>query len=185
MRIENLILFSDTLRKLINHSSIVFTVFFRAVRILLKWRKLLSVDILQVNESFLLSNGLLLIKWQLKNFLWVKINNEILSVSPKGVLLHYNKLRTPVKIKIVGLFGRYEEEFLIVPTATLESKNLQAPTISNTKFKQKGVNASINKLAPLSFQPVLLNPSLTKALATKISIAHIQIPTFKKENYHA
>jgi hypothetical protein len=152
---------------------------------LLKWRKSLSVETLQVNETFLLSNGLLLIKWRLKNFLWVKIDNEILSVNPKGILLHYNRLQTPLKISVVGLFGKYKEKFFIVPIATVESKNLQAPAISNTKFKLNGVDASLSKFSSLSFQPVFSNPILTKTLATKISIARIQIPTFKKENYHA
>ncbi len=99
--------------------------------------------------------------------------------------MHYNRVQTPIKIEIVGLFGRYEEEFYIVHTATIKSKNLQAPVIFSGKFNLNEVDASIRKLTPLNFKPEFSNSSLTQTFSIKISIANIHIPTFKKENYHA
>ncbi len=185
MKIEKIILFSDTIRTLLQQLKTVFTIIRRILFILLKWRKRLLINTVQINDSFLLSNGLLIIIWQLKNFLWIKINNQILTTNSKGILLHYDRIETPVKIKIVGLFGNYKKEFTLSPKATIQSEKLKTPQLLNNKFEIDEIKNSISQFRVKNLKPAFINKGLTKNFAINIQTINIQIPTFKKENYHA
>lgn len=180
MKIENLILFSDVFRKLLQKLNTFLTLFKRALIILIRWNKRLSVKSLQINDSFLLSNGLLIINWELKNFLWVKISNKIFTINSKGIIFHYDKIDTPIAIRVVGLFGKYEKDFTINPIAAIRSQNIPSPIIKANKLKIGEVQNSITQFMPKNFSFSLMNKNLT----SNIKPINIILPTFKMDNYH-
>lgn len=180
LKIEKLILFSDSIRKLLQKFKTILIIIRRIVLILIKWNKRLSVKSLRINDSLFISNGLLIINWEIANFLWIKINSKICTLNSNGIVLHYDRSNTPIKIKVIGLFGKYKNEFPITPVATIKSKNIKVPLIEVDRCKIAVVSNSISLFKPKDF-----NFSLSKiALASNIKSINIILPNFKIDNYH-
>jgi hypothetical protein len=182
LKIEKLILFSDSIRKLLQKLKTVLVIIRRVLLIIIiRWNKRLSVRSLQINDSLFISNGLLIINWDLKNFLWIKINKKIFTINSKGILFHYDRIDIPIKIKIVGLFGNYINEFAITPVATIKSQNIKPPLIQVDKCRIDKIENSVSQFNPKDFNFSFI----TKSLTSNIKPINIILPSFKIDKNNA
>jgi len=95
-------------------------------------------------------------------------------------MFNYDKVDQPIKIKVVGLFGRYEEIFEIIPIATLQTQIIQPPLLKTKKLAIAEIEKSICQFNVDRIQFSFINTNFI----TKIKSPDIILPTFKKDNYH-
>ena len=95
-------------------------------------------------------------------------------------MFHFDRMDSPINIKITGLFGKDEKNFNLKATATILSNNLNSPIINSSIFQMGKIEKSIAQLQ-------LTNLSIcfpTTKVITQIKPINISIPFFIKENYH-
>lgn len=174
MNFNKLIFFSESFRKLLPKIRFLLSVAGRALSICLKQKRKLLIEDLQVNHSFLLTNSLISINWQLKNFLWIRINNVITTTNANGIILQLSKLETPITIVFWGFFCKTKRQILIEPTAKIQ--NIQEPSLNIEQFKVNEIKSK------MYLDPYFFNiPSNSKSLAITIKPLNIQLPVFTKD----
>ena len=125
---KNIIFFSVTLRRFLGVLAFAWLIFIRSLRILLRFRQRLRVLELNAEDHYLLSNGILLLRWKIKNILWIRVNG-IRTTNRHGILLHFDRLNQPIQIRIRGLWGKRTIALTVQPQATIHTHTLHAPRI--------------------------------------------------------
>jgi hypothetical protein len=137
----------------------------------------LKVDSVFVNNAFLLSNGLVIIHWQVKNALWICIQDKWIG-SQQNQMMVYADGTTILSIRFQGLFSSYKKRFVLRPLATLIIPELPSP---NTF-----VPPVADKIYPGFLQNLRLpNPTLkSQVFITNIPFVEVIIPPFQTENHY-
>jgi hypothetical protein len=149
---------------------LIFKVFFLVVA---GFRKL-QVERVLVNNAFLLSNGLLVIHWRIRNALWITVDGKWMGSRGSQVLVLAANAEKTVSIRIQGLFSSYKRRFVIGRlTALVVEEPPPFPVIS---------------LAPGKLCPVFLSdwcrstPTVGRKLAIDVPPVEFNIPSFQTEN---
>lgn len=122
----------------------------------------LQVEIVSVNNAFLLANGMVIIHWRVRNALWIRVNGKWMgSRRDQVMMLPAHDLQT-VTIIIQGLFSSYEKQFALCPQAKLTLAQPQLPDwiwpVNGNSFRpvfSSILHGSIGA-AGVSFRPVVL-----------------------------
>jgi hypothetical protein len=91
----------------------------KALFLVVSGLKKLKVESVTVNHTFLFSNGLLMVHWQVKNALWIRVQGKWVGCQDNHVLMYPADPATTLSICIRGLFGRYRKSFIVHPHAAL------------------------------------------------------------------
>jgi hypothetical protein len=83
----------------------------KALFLVVSGLKKLKVESVTVNHTFLFSNGLLMVHWQVKNALWIRVQGKWVGCQDNHVLMYPADPATTLSICIRGLFGRYRKSF--------------------------------------------------------------------------
>lgn len=110
---------------------LVFKTFFLIVT---GFRKL-KVDIVTVNNAFLLANGRAMIGWRVRNALWIRVDCRWMGSRGNQVIVLPSQARQKVVIHIQGLFSSYKKTFEVNPVARLE---VGQPRLPNWRLSVKG-----------------------------------------------
>jgi hypothetical protein len=130
-----------------------------------------------ISNMFLLSNGLLVIHWRVKNALWVHVNGKWFGGRGNQTLVVVDDGTAVVSIRVQGLFSSYKRRWVISPLAGL---TVREPRISYF-FK----SLAAEKLCPVFLSDwSRSNPVEGRKLAIEVSPVEFIIPSFQTENLY-
>jgi hypothetical protein len=184
MKLEDILCFSGVIGWFIRFVKRLFVTIRRgAIILFFRWPKNVAVTSLLIHDEFLLTNGILVIEWKLRNFLWIKINATIKSYNRNGIALNFDKVSNPLVIEVQGLFGKYKEEFPLQRNETLRTSNLIISSMNQNDFSIYGVRSSIQcaKAGKVDFK---VDDTLTIELIALIDVIKIYLPPPEKVNHH-
>ena len=127
-----------------------------------------------VNQAFLLSNGLLVLYWQVKNALWISLQGKWVSCQNNYMVIYPAGSTRTLSIRIQGLFGRYQRRFAIYPEGSL---------VAPEPLQESLVTPVSVNILPIS-SPFLRQRSLIQGWAFTLAIPSTQIiiPVFQIDN---
>jgi hypothetical protein len=184
LKFDQFFLFSDQIRRLFQYLRKVPVITGRFALILIKGCRRPSASSIQLNDTFLFSNGLVAINWQLKNFLYVRINNTITTASSKGIVFYCEHAASPLIIKVVGVFASYTASFNLRPAVGLDTNWLRAPAINGARFEPPEIPPLIGSFTSARMEPGFINSSFTHDWQIHIQPITMLIPSFKIEKEH-
>jgi hypothetical protein len=135
----------------------------------------LRVDSVFVNNAFMLSNGLVIIHWQVKNALWISIQGKCTSSRQEQILVYPAKSERSLSIRIQGLYSCYKRSFLLCPLARLA---VPEPSAINLPVPVTG-----DKVIPVP-KFILRPPDPIQKVRFTVNVHSIDIilPPFQTEN---
>jgi hypothetical protein len=135
----------------------------------------LRVDSVFVNNAFMLSNGLVIIHWRVKNALWISIQGKWTSSRQERLLVYPAGGETSLFIRIQGLLSCYKRTYLLCPLTTLA---VPEPSAINLP-----VLVADNKVIPVPTF-ILGSPDSIRGvrLTANVHSIDITIPLFQTEN---
>jgi hypothetical protein len=135
----------------------------------------LRIDRITVNQAFLLTNGLLMLHWQVRHALCIHVNGKWVGCRDNQVLLYPAKSTVGLDIRIWGLFSRYKNRFAIDPLATL--------AVGKVYIANSLVSGVSVRVLPVFFED-LYPPGLsaTGRLVTNVAPLELIIPPFQTDN---
>lgn len=155
---------------------LVFKTFFLIVT---GFRKL-KVEIVTVNNAFLLANGRVMIQWRVRNALWIQVNRRWTGSRGSQVLVLPSQARQTVSIHIQGLFSSYKKEFDVSALAKLAVRQPHLPewTLS---VKGSGLYPS---LSPVLHGSIGVATGAFRLDIPLMTLAIPPIPTIQTENQY-
>lgn len=173
MKFYTLILFSDHFLKLIRQIKFYTVIFLRGVIDFFIFKRRANVNSCFIDERFLFENGYLFISWEVKNLLWVRINNTMVTTSRKGIIVDYKKVGPEIDIEFKGLRNS------VFVTKELRAKN----KIISSSFTPPVTNIGINGM---DIENVFFKHNrirYTQKYNIKLPDVKISLTQFKKEDY--
>lgn|GEM_PF-6483533 len=135
----------------------------------------LRVDSVFVNNAFMLSNGLVIIHWRVKNALWISIQGKCTSSRQERILIYTSRSETSLFIRIQGLYSCYKRRY---PLRPLSSLAVPEPSAINLP-----VPVTDDKVLPM---PTFLlgppDPIQQVRFTVNVHSVDIIIPPFQTEN---
>jgi len=136
----------------------------------------LKVESVFVNNAFLLSNGLLIIHWQVKNALLISVQGKWIGSKDIQMMVYAVDSVTTVSIRIQGLFSSYKKRFVIHPLAALVVPEPPSPHVAIPPLFYKFYLVHLPNLH-------LFNPVVSQDFITDIPVTEVIIPPFQTENH--
>jgi hypothetical protein len=134
----------------------------------------LKVEIICVNDVFLLSNGLLAIHWRAKNVVWVSIQRKWIGSRDSGVVVFSARGTRVLAVRVQGLLSSYKRKF-IVPSLT--SVGVREPSLAYPKVIVKA-----DQLCPIFLPGAYQFDALTNwSFRAVIPPVEITVPIFQNE----
>ena len=184
LKITRIILFSDGLKRLLNRANVMLRVVWRMLLSILKGCKGLRVDSLLVNDVFLLSNGLIAVRWKVRYAWTMRINGKRLDPGTGHYILYPTGEETVLDIHIHGLFRNYRNRFLIRAAGNIDPGVFALPSLQRLLMADRRVVEDIGAIIPFlpSFQ-VDIN-ALSAMMDKKVISFHIILPPLQTLTSH-
>jgi hypothetical protein len=149
----------------------------KAIFLMVTGLRKLKVESVLISNMFLLSKGLLVIHWRVKNALWVHVNGKWLGGQGNQTLIVVADETPVVSIRVQGLFSSYKRRWVISPQARL--------TVGEPRMSDLFKSLSAEKLCPV-FLSDWSRSALVEGqkLAIEVSPVEFIIPSFQTENLY-
>jgi hypothetical protein len=184
LKISRIILFSDGLKRLLKQINVMLRIAWRMLLSILKGFRGLRVDSLLVNDVFLLSNGLIQVRWKVRYAWTMRINGKRLD----PVIGHYTLYPTGeemvLSIHIRGLFRSYRERFLIRTAGGIDPRAFPLPILQRPLITDAMVVQDIGAIIPKLPSFEVDNQALGIMMDMKVTNFHIILPPLQTLTNH-
>jgi len=182
LKIASVLLFSDRLKWLLKQTNGKLRMVWRMLLSILKGFKGLRVDSLLINDVFLLSNGLIEVRWKVRYAWAVQINGVWLDPGTGYYTLYPAGEETVLDIHIRGLFRNFRKRFTVRAVGSINSGALPLPLLEGPLMASNMVLQNIGIITP-SFplfkvhDQVLAPMAVMKIVNFQIILPPLQTPT--------
>lgn len=177
MQLYRLLLFPQRIKSCLLFLGRLAVVIFKTFFLTVTGFRRLKVERVIVNNAFLLSNGLLVIHYQVKNALWVLVNGKWMGSRGNQTLIAAADGTPAVSIRIQGLFSSYKRKWVIGPLAGL--------TMGEPLMTYPLISLAAEKLCPVFLSDWSRStPVEIRELTIDVSPVEFIIPSFQTENHY-
>ncbi|HVU57185.1 MAG TPA: hypothetical protein VHD83_19120 [Puia sp.] len=184
MKITRILLFSDGLKWLLKQTTGILRIVWRMLLSMLKGFKGLRVDSLLINDVFLLSNGLIQVRWKVRYAWTMRINGARLDPGKGFYALYPTDEEAMLDIRIRGLFRNFRRQFTVRAAGSISPGAFPLPLLQKPLLAGNMAIRDIGTITPFITPFKVNDQALAPMVDMKIANFQIILPPLQTPTNH-